>query len=79
MKTARELIKKLKVGDVVKFEDNVVGIVISPYGVKKRYHVVDGKAILLTNDGGGKFYGDLCEGYWDVECEKVDVNAIVIR
>ena len=75
---ARELLEKdsTKVGDVVKFKDGVIGLVIGDWDIKKD-SIVNNKAILLTNYLSGKFWGDIARGHLNIEAKIIKkVNYI---
>jgi len=84
MKTARELLKTAKVGDVIKFKrkvfgTSVIGLVIENCRIDDHY-CVDNKALLLTNFSTGHFWGRVATNYLNFEAEIVEkVNCVVIR
>ena len=79
MKTARELLKTAKVGDVIKFKNELIGLVIYSYKIDKSC-CVDDKASLLTNFSSGNFWGEVADGFLEYKAEVVkEINCVVIR
>ena len=79
MKTARELLKTAKVGDVIKFKNELIGLVIYSYKIDKSC-CVDDKASLLTNFSSGNFWGEVADGFLEYKAEVVkEINYVEIR
>jgi len=79
MKTARELLKTAKVGDVIKFKNELIGLVIYSYKIDKSC-CVDDKALLLTNFSTGHFWGRVADEFLEYKAEIVkEINCVVIR